>query len=61
MRGHFTPWLFFLFKVSKLSRIVNITDVNISGELRMMGGKVILTTPCFATTYRFIEGESVKK
>lgn len=50
----------FFDKVSKLSRIVNITDINVSGA-KEEGGKVILTTPCLATTYRFIEGESVKK
>ena len=60
VKGTFHALAIFFDKVSKLSRIVNITDVNIGGA-KDDGGKVILTTPCLATTYRFIEGESVKK
>lgn len=50
----------FFDRVSKLSRIVNITDVNMGGA-KDDGGRVVLNTSCLATTYRFIEGESVKK
>ncbi|MEK6725294.1 MAG: type 4a pilus biogenesis protein PilO [Deltaproteobacteria bacterium] len=60
LRGSYHEVATFFDKVSKLSRIVNITDINVSGA-KEEGGKVILTTPCLATTYRFIEGESVKK
>ena len=60
VKGTFHALAIFFDKVSKLSRIVNITDVNIGGA-KDDGEKVILTTPCLATTYRFIEGESVKK
>lgn len=60
VKGTYHEVATFFDKVSKLSRIVNITDVNIGGA-KDEGGKVILTTPCLATTYRFIEGESAKK
>ena len=60
LKGTYHEVATFFDKVSKLSRIVNITNINMSGA-KEEGGKVILTTPCLATTYRFIEGESVKK
>ena len=60
LKGAYHEVATFFDKVSKLSRIVNITNINMSGA-KEEGGKVILTTPCLATTYRFIEGESVKK
>jgi type IV pilus assembly protein PilO len=44
----------FFDKVSKLPRIVNISDVKIKSEDR--GDSNILTTSCIAKTYRFIEG-----
>lgn len=60
LKGTYHEVATFFDKVGKLSRIVNITNINMSGA-KEEGGKVILTTPCLATTYRFIEGESVKK
>lgn len=49
----------FFDKVGRLSRIVNVTDVNMSGA-KDEGGRVILTTSCLATTFRFIEVETAK-
>ncbi|MBI4746421.1 MAG: type 4a pilus biogenesis protein PilO [Deltaproteobacteria bacterium] len=60
VKGTFHALAVFFDKVSRLSRIVNITEADIGGA-KDEGGKVILTTPCLATTYRFIEGESAKK
>mgnify|MGYP001579547892 CR=1 FL=1 len=60
LKGTYHEVATFFDKVSKLSRIVNITNISMSGA-KEEGGKIILTTPCLATTYRFIEGESVKK
>lgn len=60
LKGTYHEVATFFDKVSKLSRIVNITNINMSGA-KDEGGEVVLTTPCLATTYRFIEGESVKK
>lgn len=60
VKGAFHEVATFFEQVGKLSRIVNITDVNM-GSAKEEGGKLILTTSCLATTYRFIEGESVKK
>jgi type IV pilus assembly protein PilO len=47
----------FFDKVSKLPRIVNISDVKIRSENR--DDSNILTTSCIAKTYRFIEGADV--
>lgn len=60
VKGTFFEVANFFDKVGKLPRIVNITDVNI-GNAKEEGGRLILTTSCLATTYRFIEGESAKK
>ncbi len=60
LKGTYHEVATFFDKVSKLSRIVNITNINMSGA-KDEGGEVVLTTPCLATTYRFIEGESVNK
>lgn len=60
LKGTYHEVATFFDKVSKLSRIVNITNINMSGA-KDEGGEVVLITPCLATTYRFIEGESVNK
>lgn len=60
VKGAFHEVATFFEQVGKLSRIVNITDVSM-GSAKEEGGKLILTTSCLATTYRFIEGESAKK
>lgn len=60
VKGTFYNVATFFDKVSKLPRIVNIGDVVIGG-LKDEGGRLVLTTSCLATTYRFIEGESGKK
>ncbi len=44
----------FFYKVSLLDRVVNIGNV-VMGQPRNSGGKMILTTSCLATTFRFIE------
>lgn len=60
VKGSFYEVATFFDKVGKLPRIVNISDVT-TGGAKLEGGKLVLTTSCLATTYRFIEGESVKK
>ncbi len=60
VKGTFHEVATFFDKVSKLPRIVNITQVNMGGA-KEEGGRIVLTTSCLATTYRFIEGESEKK
>lgn len=59
LKGTYHEVATFFDKVSKLSRIVNISNISMSGA-KLEGGKVILSTPCLATTYRFIEGEIAK-
>lgn len=60
VKGTFFEVASFFDKVSKLPRIVNITDVSMGGA-KIEGGRIVLNTACLATTYRFIEGESAKK
>ena len=59
-KGSFYEVATFFDKVGKLPRIVNIAEVTIGGA-KEEGGKLVLTTSCLATTYRFIEVESGKK
>jgi len=44
----------FFYKVGKLDRVVNISDVTM-GRPRDQDGKMIMTTSCLATTFRFID------
>lgn len=60
VKGTFYNVATFFDKVSKLPRIVNIGEV-VMGSAKEEGGRLVLTTSCLATTYRFIEGESGKK
>lgn len=60
VKGSFYEVATFFDKVGKLPRIVNIAEVTIGGA-KEEGGKLVLTTSCLATTYRFIEVESGKK
>ena len=59
VKGTYHEVATFFDKVSKLSRIVNITDINMSGA-KEEGGRVVLSTSCLATTYRFVETEAAK-
>mgnify|MGYP006302052989 FL=1 len=50
----------FFDKVARLSRIVNISDINIVHTKSTKGKQTVLKASCTATTYRFIEEESRK-
>jgi type IV pilus assembly protein PilO len=50
----------FFDKVARLSRIVNISDINISNAKQKESEQTILNASCTATTYRFIEEEQRK-
>lgn len=47
----------FFDKVSKMPRIVNIRNINMSSP-KESGGKILLTTSCSAVTFRFLGGET---
>ena len=51
VKGSFHNIVMFFDKVARLFRVVNITDIKMSGK----GGTRILDTSCKAITYRFIE------
>jgi type IV pilus assembly protein PilO len=53
--GFFHDLARFFDHLSKLSRIVNITDIKISLAKGGSGGAYTLTTNCLLTTFRFLE------
>jgi len=54
--GKFHDIVAFFNRVSKLTRIVNITNLNMSNT-KTSDREVSLTTSCLATTFRFLEKE----
>jgi type IV pilus assembly protein PilO len=57
--GFFHDLARFFDHLSKLSRIVNITDIKISLAKGGSGGAYTLTTNCLLTTFRFLEPQEV--
>lgn len=60
VEGTFQDIVAFFDKVSKMPRIVNISDITIGTPKRGYGGATIVDTSCVATTYKFIEGVSTQ-
>jgi type IV pilus assembly protein PilO len=60
VKGGYHQVAAFFDKVGRLPRIVNISEVNMGGA-KEEAGRLVLTTSCLATTYRFVEGEGAKK
>ena len=60
VEGTFKDIVAFFDKVSKMPRIVNVSDINIGTPKRGYGGSTIVVTSCVATTYKFIEGVSTQ-
>ncbi|HEY9160314.1 MAG TPA: type 4a pilus biogenesis protein PilO [Desulfomonilia bacterium] len=60
VEGTFKDIVDFFDKVSKMPRIVNISDITIGTPKRGYGGSTIVDTSCVATTYKFIEGVSTQ-
>ncbi|MDY7031319.1 MAG: type 4a pilus biogenesis protein PilO [Thermodesulfobacteriota bacterium] len=62
--GSFHKVAIFFDKVSKLPRIVNVTNLDM-GSPKVSDNEILLTTSCLATTFKFIErkenGEPAKK
>jgi len=54
--GSFHEVVVFLDKLSKLPRIINVTDINMS-DSKFKNQKMTLKGSLLATTFRFIEGE----
>jgi len=57
--GQYKDIVVFFDRVSKMPRIVNISNIVI-GEPKTSGGATTLSTTCNATTYKFIEGAASK-
>jgi type IV pilus assembly protein PilO len=58
VRGTYNQVQTFFDKVSRLARIVNVTDVAMKDASQPQGGTVTLDTSCAAVTFRFLdEGE----
>ena len=57
--GQYKDIVVFFDRVSKMPRIVNISNIVI-GDPKTTGGATTLSTTCNATTYKFIEGAAPK-
>ncbi|MEA2102298.1 MAG: type 4a pilus biogenesis protein PilO, partial [Thermodesulfobacteriota bacterium] len=55
VQGNYKDIVLFFDKVSKMPRIVNISDIVMGSPKKGTDG-IIITTSCNATTYKFIEG-----
>ena len=60
MRGNYNNIIKFFDFISKLSRIVNITNVSMN-KPTLIERNVVIHTNCRATTYRFAENSEKKK
>ncbi len=60
VEGQYKDIVQFFDKVSKMPRIVNISNIVMGSPKRFGGGPIKLSTSCNATTYKFIEGASVE-
>ena len=54
--GKYRDVVNFFDSVSKMPRIVNIVDIRMDKPKRDAGGSMMLSTSCYAVTYKFIEG-----
>ncbi len=55
VRGAYTQVAAFFDKVSRMARIVNVTNVAIKGGAKPEGNVVLLDTSCAAVTFRFLD------
>jgi type IV pilus assembly protein PilO len=55
IQGKYKDIVLFFDKVSKMPRIVNITNITMSSPKKDLGGSMKLNTSCNAVTYKFIE------
>ncbi len=60
LKGTYLDVAMFFYKVSKLKRIINITNI-IMVEPREVNGKIILNTSCVATTFKFLKSSEMGK
>ncbi len=60
VRGNYHEIAVFLDRLSKMPRIVNVTDLNMTAP-NVENKKIVVASSYTATTYRFLEREEVKK
>jgi type IV pilus assembly protein PilO len=53
LRANYHEFAMFMDKLSKLPRIINISNINL-GSPKNEGGKIVLNIACRATTYKFL-------
>ena len=56
VNGSYRDVITFFDRVSKMPRIVNMSEISMTGPKRESDGRTSVTTTCIATTYKFIEG-----
>ena len=54
VKGTFLDVATFFYKISKLKRIINITNIDMT-EPKETEGKIILKTSCIGTTFKFLK------
>ncbi|MGC9324656.1 MAG: type 4a pilus biogenesis protein PilO [Desulfomonilia bacterium] len=60
VEGRYRDIVMFFDRVSKMPRIVNITNINVGNPKKDLTGGMVLNTSCNAITYKFIEGATPK-
>ena len=55
IQGKYKDMVLFYDRVSKMPRIVNMSDIVMGSPKKDAGGNMVITTSCNATTYKFIE------
>jgi len=56
VQGNYRDVVTFFDRVSKMPRIVNMSEISMTAPKREPDGRTSVTTTCMATTYKFIEG-----
>jgi len=60
IEGRYKDLILFFDSVSKMPRIVNITNIKIANPRKNIGGTFVMNTTCNATTFKLIEGAGQK-
>jgi type IV pilus assembly protein PilO len=60
IQGRFHQLAKFFYMVSKLERIINIENIEITEPKLKEGGELILNTDCLATTFRAVSSKEIK-
>lgn len=60
VQGTYLDVATFFYKVSRLKRIINVTDIEMT-EPKEVSGKMFVTTSCVATTFKFLKPSEMEQ